>query len=109
MAELLRIAGAVMLSTRGFQEITPDMQAEAWEVAIKRLSKKCDWVVLDPDFREEGRYEDEGRTWHQRWEDAAAKVYAIRDDYGSPEFLSENLGRTVTTQYLLTFMLAEEY
>lgn len=106
MAQLLRVAGSVMVSTRGFTGLESDKQAEAWEVAIKHLSRECDFIVLDPDARG-GHYEDEGRTWRQVW--IGPKVYAKRDDYGSPEFLNENLGRPVTTQYLLTFMLAEEY
>ncbi|RLJ08610.1 MAG: hypothetical protein DRP12_00145 [Candidatus Aenigmatarchaeota archaeon] len=99
----------IPLSTRGFaSEIHPDLQAKIWEITMREISPKTDFIVFDPDAKER-KYEDEGRTLRVPMPELPKKVYAKLDDFGSPEVLSEQLGTKVNTQYLVTFMLAEEY
>ena len=98
----------LVLMTRGFQSLPPEVQAAAIRKALGNISKETDFIVFDPDADKES-YEDEGKTLRVPLKNADKKVYAKLDDFGSPEALSENAGMKVDTQYALTFMLAEEY
>lgn len=65
-------------------------------------------VAFDPK-REKNALEDGGRTLIVAYPELEEKVYVKLDDYGSKEFLSENVGQQLNTQYAVTFMLAVEY
>lgn len=99
----------IILSTIGFRtEIPSDLQAKIIKKALAKISPKTDFIV----FRNElgtSHYEDEGRTYVYYMPKLPKKVYVKLEDYGSPEILSEQLGYKVDTQYIITFMLAEEY
>ena len=104
----MELSEVFVLRTRGFiKEIEPDLQADIMEKGLKRINPKTDFIVFDPKASKE-RTEDEGETVRvpSKTKD---KVYATLDDFGSAEALSENCGFPVNTQFLVTFMLAEEY
>jgi len=102
------VRGFVLLKTSGFSSLDPDVQAEMMHVALSKINLKTNMIVFDPEAFEEA-YEDDERTLRVPYKKAKKKVYAILDDYGSPEALSESLGRDVDTQHTITFLLAEEY
>jgi len=100
---------AVELMTIGFKAEIPDpLKFEIIRKTREKISPKTDFIVFRP---EEGKdhYEDEGRTYVYYMPELPKKVYAKLDDFGSPEILSEQLGSKVDTQYVITYMLAEEY
>jgi len=98
----------VILRTRGFiSDIPEDKQAEIMSVALHSINPKTNWVVFGKEAKKE-HFEDEGRTLIVPM-DIPKKVYAILDDYGDPDTLSDNLGQKVNTRYVVTFLLAEEY
>jgi len=102
------LSGFVILRTAGFANLNPDVQAEIMRIALSKIYPKTDWVIFDPEADEE-QLEDEGRTLRVPFGKIKEKVYAILDDYGSAEALSEQLGQKVKTRYTLTFLLASEY
>ena len=112
----------VLMRTRGFiTDISPDTQAKIIAYALPRmivanaLQKKPNWVVFYPDHagKTDEHLEDEGRTLITTMKGLHKKVYAMLDDFGSPEALKENMGKyappDLNTQYVITFLLAEEY
>ncbi|MHA1447686.1 MAG: hypothetical protein ACTSSN_13410 [Candidatus Heimdallarchaeaceae archaeon] len=81
--------------------------------ALDKLIGNTTWVVFTLEAKK-CYLEDEGRTCivPLLWMDKAApeKVYAILADYGSAEALQESAGdKTITTQFVLTLLLAEDY
>jgi len=98
---------AVILKTRGFLSLPKKVQEYVIEKTLERITTETDMIVFDPDAADE-RYEDEGRTlilptYYME------KVYAKLDDYGSAENLSNKIGYKVTTRYVITFLLPEEW
>ncbi len=99
-----------LLGTRGFQyEIPQELQQKMIDVALIELTGKATWVVFCPEASER-RTEDQERTVIYPLSlldrESKTKVYAILDDYGSPE----KVGLPIClTQYVLTFLLPEEY
>jgi hypothetical protein len=98
----------MVIRTEGFSRIPPGMQAKMMDSALKRISAKTHFIIFDPACSGE-RLEDEGGTLRLPGE-AGEKVYAILDDYGTPEALREEFPDAPrTARYLVTFMLAREY
>jgi len=97
------------MRTKGFiGEVDPDIGGRIIAYAIEYIKPSGPtMVVFDPQCKKM-RKEDSGRTLIRPTE-ATQTIYAKLDDYHSPETLSENLGRKVATQYVITFLLAEEY
>ena len=101
------------VGTIGFvSEIPVDLQVKMIDVALIELTEKVTWVVFKD--CEERYLEDNGRTCvyplslldHKCKE----KVYCILDNYGSVEALRKSVGdESVTTQYVMTMLLPEEY
>lgn len=102
------IATDVLISTPGFRGLPEYLQNRIATQAFSRINPKTSFIVFDPGAERE-EYEDEGQSLRIPCAELTEKVYAILDDYGSPEALSENLGRPVSTCYTITFLLAEEY
>lgn len=107
----------MIVRTVGFiSEIPEDVQAKIMSFALKRISPKTNFVVLDPECRE-NCLEDEGRTLRtvNLW--IKKKVYAVLDDYGDPEGwdqiyepeTADELRKAPNCRYVITFMLASEY
>ena len=67
-----------------------------------------DFIVFDPNSKTRN-FEDEKRTLRIPMPSIPGKVYAKLDDYGSKETLSEQVGHKVNTQFVVTFMMAEDY
>lgn len=104
----MNISEVLILRTRSFiYQIDSDLQADIMEEGLDRINPKTNFIVFNPEVKKE-RIEDEGRSVILPSK-AKDKVYAILDDFGSAEALTENCGFTVYTQYAVTFMLAEEY
>jgi len=101
------VKGFIILMTAGFANLNPDVQAEIMRIALSKINPKTDWVIFDPEADEE-QLEDEGRTLRVPFGKIGGKVYAILDDHGSAEALSEQLGQK-DARYTLTFLLASEY
>ena len=107
----------VIMRTRGFiADISTNLQGKIMLYALKRIRpEKPNWVVFYPDGKEVREHlEDEGRTLiAPRFQGLTKKVYVILDDFGSVEALKENMGKyalpNLNTQYVVTFLLAEEY
>ena len=103
-----------MFLTSGIlSEYNPITIKKMTSYALEKLIGKTTWVVFTPKAKR-CYLEDEGRTcivplkWMDK--DATEKVYAILDDYGSAEALQESAGdKTITTQFVLTLLLAEDY
>lgn len=100
---------AEVIFTRGALSVLSSSALAAASLALNKIKQhpKVDFVILDPQAKEE-KTEDGGRTLRVPsklpW-----KIWAILDDYGSPQTLSENLGYPTGTRYLLTLLLPEEY
>jgi hypothetical protein len=109
--------GMVVLTTPGFQELTPDVQARIMGHAMKSIhpydeEKRTggpDFIVYDPQFPGPQRFEDQKRSIHVPAPQLSAKAYAKLDDYGSAEALSQSMGERTGARFVVTFMLAEEY
>ncbi len=99
----------VILTTRGFRDgIDPNIAGHIMADTFENIRpNEPTMIVYEPECKK-SRYEDDGRTLIKPTK-ATQKVYAKLDDYHSPETLSESIGRKVTTQYVVTFLLAEEY
>ena len=99
-----------LVATPGFlSEIPQSLQYKMIDVALSELADAKTWVVFCPKVPER-RTEDAGRTvvfpTSLLDKDNKNKVYAILDDFGTPE----NVGLSyVKTQFVLTFLLPEEY
>ena len=101
-----------MVSTSGFiEEIPKDEQAIIYCIATAKINQKTDFIIFDPEMDKTAKpqFEDDGRSFHIPMNTIPKKVYVKLDDFGSKETLSENVGHPVQTQFLITFMLAEEY
>lgn len=104
----MKLSEVLLLRTRRFiYQLDSDLQADMIEEGLTRINPKTNFIVFDPKAEEE-RTEDEGQSVILPSK-AKEKVYAILDDYGSPEALTDNCGFRVNTRYAVTFMLAEEY
>lgn len=104
----------VLMRTRGFiNDIPPEIQADVMAYALHRIKPdRPNWVVFYPEGERQEHLEDEGRTLITTLKGLTKKVYAILDDFGSPEALRQNMGKYgvgVNTRYVITFLLAEEY
>lgn len=98
-----------MVMTCGFSALPEDIAGDILSRGMAAIKpENPDFIVFDPDA-EKTEFEDGGRTLHVAYPKLETKVYAKLDDYGSKEFLSENVGSPVNTQYAVTFLLAEEY
>lgn len=103
------MANLFIVMTRGFQGLPSEISGDILSQGMIRIKPdKTDFIVFDPKAKTT-EFEDEGRTLHIAYPKLDTKVYVKLDDYGSKEFLSENVGSQVDTQYAVTFMLAEEY
>jgi len=109
MAVKTKVTGYFMVVTQGFNSLPEGI---LWDIISKGMAaikpENPDFIVFDPK-QEKTELEDGGKTLHVAYPTLETKVYAKLDDYGSKEFLSENVGRKVGTQYAVTFLLAEEY
>jgi hypothetical protein len=102
------------MRTRGFiSDVQPEVQADIMAYALRRIRpERPNWVVFYPEGEVGEHLEDEGRTLVTAVKGLAKKVYAILDDFGSPEALRQNMGKYgvgVNTRFVVTFLLAEEY
>lgn len=107
-----------MVSTRNYLDTIPEKQdVEIREIALKRLGDKGknqygetipDLIIFAPSFTGE-EYQDDNRSLKIGKNDIPAKVYVKLDDYGSPENLSREVGHPTRTQFVVTFMMAEDY
>jgi len=112
--------------TRGFlSEVPEEIQAKIMAYGLRNIKPdKPNWVVFHPPDRppkncklcEAGQphLEDEGRTLVvPNFTGLTKKVYAILDDFGTVDALRENMGRyappNLSSPYVVTFLLAEEY
>jgi hypothetical protein len=108
-----------MVATSNFlSQISFEMDAKMRTIAFKRIGERGivdgelypDFLVFDPDLQLlTERWEDEGRTLRIGMPGLPGRVYVKVDNYGSPEILSEQIGREVTTPYLITIMMAEDW
>ena len=94
------------------------MDAKMRTIALKRIGERGivddqlypDMIVFDPNLQGlSDKWEDEGRTLRIGLPDLPGKVYVKADNYGSPAILSEEIGYEVTTPYLITIMMAEDW
>jgi hypothetical protein len=94
------------------------MDAKMRTIALKRIGERGildgqlypDMIVFDPSLRAlEEKWEDEDRTLRIGLPGLPGKVYVKADNYGSPAILSEEIGHEVTTPYLITIMMAEDW
>ena len=103
------------MRTRGFLGLPKEVQAKIMAYAIRRIKpEKPNWVVFHPDGHTvEEHLEDEGRTLATAMAGLKEKVYVILDNFGSVEALKDNMGKyappELSTKYVVTFLLAEEY
>lgn len=112
------IGNIYMVSTTNFlNQISSEMDTKIRGIALKRLGDKGknqygetipDLIIFDPHFNGE-IYQDDNRSLKIGENDIPAKVYAKLDDYGSAEALSREVGRPVRTQFVVTFMMTEDY
>jgi hypothetical protein len=114
----MRLGDAYLVSTSGFLEIDEDERAIMMEIAVREVGSLGknkygelipDFIVFDPSPDAKKGYEDDKRSLRIPIKTIPEKVYAKLDDYGSPATLSEQVGHPVKIQYVLTFMLAQEY
>jgi hypothetical protein len=108
------LTNAVVMRTRGFLGLPEDVQAKIMSQALGRIKPdKPNWVVFRPGNGVEEHLEDEGRTLVTGMTGLKEKVYVILDDFGSIEALKKNMGKYappgLSTSYVVTFLLAEEY
>lgn len=106
----MKVTGYFMVITQGFSGLPDDLRGDIIAKGMAAIKPEPDtsMIVFDPEQKKTVT-EDGGRTLHVAYPRLETKVYAKLDDYGSKEFLSENVGRPVNTQYMVTFLLAEEY
>ena len=97
----------ILIYTSGFLKLPEKIRKQIVKKTLERISLSTDFIVFDPECEEE-RYEDEGRSLILPL-NYTEEVYAKLDDYGSPEILSSKLGHVVDTQYVVTFLLPEEW
>ena len=98
-----------MVMTSGFSNLPDEIGGDILSKGLALISpENPDMLAFDPK-RTETQLEDGGRTLIIAYPKLEEKVYVKLDDYGSKEFLSENVGQRVNTQYAVTFMLATEY
>lgn len=103
------------MMTRGFSsEIPKELKTLMVTFGLAKLQpKEPTFIVFDPDFEVDEVEEDDGRSIRKRVEGLSQKVYAKLDDFGSVHALRENMGifapPDLDTQYVVTFLLAEEY
>ena len=106
-----------MVATSNFLNSIPsDIDADIRHIALNEIGKdKNQWGELIPDFivfdpkASKKILEDDDRTLRIPMKNLPDKVYAKLDNYGSKEVLSEQVGHHVNTQYVLTFMMADDY
>ena len=100
------------VATRGYlSEVPPEAQLEILKYTASHISAKTTMIAFKPskDSAPREHYEDEGRTIIKPIDRIKETIYAILDDHQTKENLSEWCGEEVSTQYLLTFLLAQEY
>jgi len=106
-----------IMQTRGFISDIPDeVKANVLEFGLKNINKSTDFLVFKPEEVETHK-EDEGRTLVTHIQGLPKKVYAKLDDFGEPSQWDEiydketadDLKKSGVAQYVITFMLAEEY
>lgn len=103
------VSNYFMVLTRGFGDLPGEIAGDIMGRGMSAIKPdEPTMVVFDPGHTKTG-FEDGGRTLHVAYPRLDTKVYVKLDDYGSKEFLSENVGRNLNTQYMVTFLLAEEY
>jgi len=110
----MNLGDAYIVMTRGFTDLDEKQRVEIMEKTFASMHKtntgwKPDFVIFDNKTYRQEQFEDGGRSLRIGMPGLDEKVYAKIDDYGSKEFLSEQVGRRVNTQYVITFMLAQEY
>ncbi len=110
MAVTTKVTNYFMVMTAGFGRLEPVMASDIIRQGMAQIKPEPDtsMIVFDPE-QKTTETEDGGRILHVAYPRLETKVYAKLDDYGSKEFLSENVGYPVNTQYMVTFLLAEEY
>jgi len=110
MAVKTKVTNYFMVMTNGFSNLPPVIASDIIHQGLAAIKPEPDasMIVFDPKHKRTG-FGDGGRTLHVAYPRLETKVYAKLDDYGSKEFLSENVGRKLNTQYMVTFLLAEEY
>jgi len=105
----MEVTNYFMVMTRGFSDLPADIAGDILTRGMAAIKPdNPDMVVFDPKQAKTVN-EDGGRTLHVAYPRLKTKIYVKLDDYGSKEFLSENVGHPVNTQYMVTFLLAEEY
>lgn len=105
----MNVTNYFMVMTQGFSGLPDAIGSDIIAKGMAAIKPdNPDMVVFDPK-QANTELEDGGRTLHIAYPELETKVYAKLDDYGSKEFLSENVGRPLNTQYMVTFLLAEEY
>jgi len=110
MAVKTTVTNHFMVMTSGFSDLPADIVGDILTRGMAAIKPEPDtsMIVFDPK-QAKTVTEDGGRTLHVAYPRLKTKVYAKLDDYGSKEFLSENVGRKLNTRYMVTFLLAEEY
>ena len=108
-----------MVATSNFlSQISFEMDAKMRTIALKRIAERGivagelfpDFLVFDPHLLGvTEKWEDEGRTLRIAMPGLPGTVYVKADNYGSLEILSEQRGHEVTTPYLITIMMAEDW
>ena len=98
-----------MVATSGFSDLPSDIAGDIIRQGLAQIKPDNPrFIVFDSNYSQTV-VEDEGETLHVAYPGLKTEVYAKLDDYGSKECLSENVGEPVDTQYLVTFLLAEEW
>ena len=108
-----------MVATSNFlSQISFEMDAKMRTIALKRVGERGivdgvlfpDFLVFDPHLLGvTEKWEDECRTLRIAMPGLPGKVYVKADNFRSPEILSEQIGHEVTTPYLITIMMAEDW
>jgi hypothetical protein len=107
-----------MVSTSNYLNSIPsELDAQIRTAAISKLGTSVnkygeyipDFIIFDPRASHD-QFEDEGRSLRLPMNiPRGDKVYVKLDNYGSQEELSRHVGHTVSTQFVVTFMMAEDY
>jgi len=105
-----KVTNYFMVMTGGFGDLPAVMSSDIIRQGLAEIKPEpgTSMIIFDPEQAETAT-EDEGRTLHVAYPELKKPVYCKLDDYGSKECLSENVGRKLNTQYMVTFLLAEEY
>ena len=106
--ELEQLNPIVLCTREVIRNVKPKTLNFILSRAFRLMNSKVDFCVFDPEAKLLS-LEDDGRTARVPCKAVSEKIYAILDDFGSPEVLSENLGEKVQTQYVLTILFASEY